>query len=259
MFKSIFGRRGGVTLDEKTWKEALGLPVFAGLGAPESTRLKELARRLVSDKTYSGAADAQVDDGMRTLIAGFAVLPILNLGYEWYRGWKEIIVYPAQFVPEREVTDVFGVVHRTRLPMSGEAWAGGPLVLSWDDVSRAGIGQGHNVVIHEFAHKLDMRNGAVDGLPPLHSGMRVEDWSRALGMAYRDFRRRVNGREYTEIDPYAAHSPAEFFAVLTECFFERPEAVDLEYPAVYEQLRQFYRQDPLARLEIRHDTAIPRS
>jgi MtfA peptidase len=258
VFKSIFGRRGDApTLDEAAWTGVLDLPVFVGLQAEESARLKELARRLVAEKTFSGAAEAQVDDAMRTLIAAFAALPALNLGYDWYRGWKEIIIYPGQFVPEREVTDAYGVVHRVRHPMSGESWSGGPLVLSWDDVSLSGGGEGYNVVIHEFAHKLDMRNGAVDGLPPLHRDMRVADWSRAFGTAYRDFCRRVDRDEDNDIDPYAAESPAEFFAVLTEYFFEWPEAVEAAYPTVYEQMRRFYRQDPLARLGTHDDHAAP--
>jgi len=103
-------------------------------------------------------------------------------------------------------------------------------------------------VIHEFAHKLDMRNGAVDGLPVLHSGMSVETWAGVFNAAYLDFCQRVDADAETEIDPYAAESPAEFFAVLTEFFFEAPDVLFDTYSAVYEQMRQYYRQDPLTRL-----------
>jgi Mlc titration factor MtfA (ptsG expression regulator) len=143
-----------------------------------------------------------------------------------------------------------------RQPLSGEAWAGGPLVLSWDDVLHSGSGQGYNVAIHEFAHKLDMKNGAVDGLPPLPVGMSVAEWAAVFNRAYADFCRRADGDEDTAIDPYAAESPAEFFAVLSEAFFEMPDVLHGDYPAVYEQLKRFYRQDPLARLESLNDHAI---
>lgn len=247
------GARPPVQLDETAWQEALSLPVFAGLTVVEQERLQGLAQQLLDDKTFSAAGGAEVDDYVCTAIAAFAALPVLNLGAGWYSGWQEIIVYPGEFVPDREITDEHGVVHHVRHPMSGEAWEGGPLVLSWDDVTQSGLGEGYNVVIHEFAHKLDMRNGAVDGLPALHSGLRTEDWAAAFGAAYADFCRRVDVDEATEIDPYAAESPAEFFAVLTEYFFEAPDLLARAYPHVYEQLRQYYLQNPLARMETTQD------
>ena len=130
--------------------------------------------------------------------------------------------------------------------MSGEAWEGGPVVLSLQDVAWSGLCDGYNVVIHEFAHKLDMANGTANGLPRLHSGMRTEEWGGAFVPAYEDFCRRVDAGEETAIDPYAAENPAEFFAVLTEYFFELPEVLHAAYPAVFNQMRQFFRQDPLA-------------
>lgn len=232
---------------EGDWRAALDLPVFHGLDEAERARLVDLAGRLLADKTVNAAGGAQPEAREIAAVAAQAALPILNLGYEWFAGWNEIILYPRQFVPEREVTDDFGVVHHVRQPLSGEAWEGGPLVLSLDDVAESGHCQGYNVVIHEFAHKLDMRDGAVDGLPPLHAEMRVADWSAAFAAAYADFCRRVDADEDTEIDPYASDSPAEFFAVLTEYFFELPEVLQAEYPAVYAQMRAFFRQDPGAR------------
>ncbi len=257
LLKSLFGGPPPA-LDEEAWHDALAQPVFDGLDDDERARLRDLARQILADKDFSGAGGAEVDDYMRTAIAAFAALPVLNLDADAYAGWREIVIYPAEFIHEGHETDEIGVVHHVRHVRSGEAMYGGPLVLSWDDVAASGGGEGYNVVIHEFAHKLDMRNGAVDGLPPLPAGMRVAEWSAAFSAAYEDFTRRVERGEETAIDPYAAENPAEFFAVLTECFFEWPEAVREAYPAVYDQLARFYRQDPFKRLENRpHDPATP--
>jgi len=149
--------------------------------------------------------------------------------------------------------------------MAGEAWLGGPVLLSYEDVAlSADEGQrvaGYNVVIHEFAHKLDMRNGDPNGCPPLHAGMSAAAWKQAFASAYEDFCRRVDAAEALPgrraqatldalpLDPYAAENAAEFFAVGSEAFFETPERLGPAYPGMYGQLRAFYRQDPLARLE----------
>lgn len=232
------------------WRAVFEYPVFFGLSPSELDRLRELAGSMLADKKLSPVGGAWPDTLQIAAIAAQAVLPILHLGYDWYAGWNEIILYPEQFVPDREITDDFGVVHRVRHPLSGEAWQGGPLVLSLDDVAYSGHCQGYNVVIHEFAHKLDMKNGAADGLPPLHGGMTAAVWSAAFNAAYADFCRRVDRGVDTAIDPYAADSPAEFFAVVSEYFFEQPAVLFQDYPAVYQQMRLFYRQDPLARLGV---------
>lgn len=246
---SLFGMGDApVALDEGVWQTVMGLPLFDGLDAEETNRLRELATRLLADKSFSGAGGIEVDTGMATAIAAFAALPVLNLGYGWYKGWQEIVVYPGEFIHEGEHLDEAGIVHHVRAARSGEAWEGGPMVLSWQDVEGSGRGEGFNVVIHEFAHKLDMRNGDANGRPPLHSGMNPEDWARIFRAAYDDLCRRVDGGEDTPIDPYASGSPAEFFAVLTEYFFEAPGVLHEAYPAVYGQLEKFYLQDPLARL-----------
>ena len=174
-----------------------------------------------------------------------------------FDGWSEIIIYPGKFAPKREVTDHAGVVHTTRDALAGEAWLGGPVVLSYEDVASLANNSAHNVVIHEFAHKLDMRNGDANGFPPLHKGMNAITWKRDFMAAYLDFCKRVDyADEYEHLDhgasldalpmdPYGSESPAEFFAVASETFFEQPENLAAGYPAVYAQLRAFYKQDPL--------------
>ena len=224
------------------------------LSPPELTRLRELVILFLHEKAIHGAAGMAVRDEVRLAIAVQACILILDLGLDYYRGWVEVIVYPDEFVAEYEYVDEAGVAHHVHEAISGESWERGPVIISWADVQEAGAGRGYNVVIHEFAHKLDMLNGEPNGFPPLHAGMRRADWAAAFTEAYEDFCRKVDRGEDTDIDEYAAESPAEFFAVVSEAFFERPMNVRRAYPAVYAQLSAFYRQDPVARLGVRDAT-----
>ena len=252
-------------IDEASWREATASWLFMrGLSADENARLKALAERFLATKHFSAARELRLTDLMLVEIAAQACILVLELGFEWYEGWSEVIVYPTQFVPERETVDEAGVVHLTRDPMAGEAWLGGPVVLSYEDVALAANERervaGYNVVIHEFAHKLDMRSGDPNGFPPLHRGMSAAAWKEAFVAAYDDFcakvdaayalpsRRAQAALDALPLDPYAAESAGEFFAVASEGFFETPELLAPAYPAVYEQLRMFYRQDPAGRL-----------
>ncbi|MGA7950161.1 MAG: M90 family metallopeptidase [Thiobacillaceae bacterium] len=237
-----------VSFDADVWRAALAAPLYAGLNASERARLYDLARLFIAEKSFSGAAGFAMDEITRLRIAAQAALLLMNLDLDSYAGWKEIIVYPNEFVPRREYRDESGVVHELRYPLLGEAWQGGPLILSAADVDSSLRPAGSNVVIHELAHKLDMQDGHADGLPPLHSEMRVKDWADAFKPAYEDLRRQVAQGIPTVIDPYAATSPAEFFAVLSEAFFESPAILATVYPAVYAQMKAYYRQDPLRRL-----------
>ena len=253
------------SIDEALWREATAEWLFMrGLPEESNRRLKALSERFLTKKLYSGTHGLEVDARMQVEIAAQACILVLELGIEWYEGWSEVIVYPSQFAPEREEMDEDGVVHLTNDPMAGEAWLGGPVVLSYEDVALAADAEqrvaGYNVVIHEFAHKLDMRHGDPNGFPPLHAGMDAALWKAAFSSAYRDFCARVDhadslpearlqeALDQLPIDPYAADSAGEFFAVASEAFFETPELLEPAYPAVYEQLKLFYRQDPLARL-----------
>ena len=236
-------------LDDRLWRDAISrIPFLRVLSTAELARLRELTVLFLHEKRFSTADGLQLSEAMRLFVAAQACVLVLELGLDYYRGWGEIILYPEQFVPRHQHVDESGVVHQGDEPYAGEAWLHGPVILSWADVEGSGWPDGVNVVIHEFAHKLDMLNGGANGYPPLHRGMSREAWSQAFVSAYRDFCARVDGGEDTVIDPYASESPGEFFAVLSEAFFETPAVVREEYPTVYEQLRQFYRQDPIARL-----------
>jgi Mlc titration factor MtfA (ptsG expression regulator) len=224
------------------------LPVLDGLSGGEKRRLVELAILFLHRKVVAGARGLEITPRMKRVIALQACLPILELGLDCYAGWESVIVYPSGFAPERLVTDEYGVEHHVRDELSGEAWEHGPVLLSWDDIGIAGGGDGYNLVIHEFAHKLDMQNGDSNGFPPLHRDMNPATWTQIFSAAFTDFERRCDHGEDIGIDEYAAESPAEFFAVLSEVFFERPDLLDYYYPAVYAQMKSYYRQDPLARM-----------
>lgn len=236
-------------LPDDLWQAVVArLPFLHGLTQAELMRLRELVTLFLHAKHMSAAGGLTLTDDMRALIAVQACVPILNLDLDYYDGWVEVIVYPDEFVPEYEYMDEDGLVHHVRAPMSGEAWLGGPVILSWHDARGGHEVDGYNVVIHEFAHKLDMLNGDANGFPPLHADMNRQAWSAAFSAAYDDLRRRVEAEEHMAIDPYAAETPGEFFAVMSEAFFETPRVVQESYPEVYAQLSQFYRQDPARRI-----------
>jgi Mlc titration factor MtfA (ptsG expression regulator) len=230
------------------WQAAeYALPFLDRLTGDEHNRLRVLAREFIASKEWSGAPGLQLTAAMQLSIALQACLPILNLdqGLDAYHGWVGIVVYPGDFVIPRQIVDEAGIVHEYDDAVLGEAWEGGPVLLSWfDDMNDVGD---VNIVIHEFAHKLDMANGTVDGVPALPGDMTRAAWVAAFAPAYADFCRRVDAGEDTAIDSYAAEHPSEFFAVVSEVFFEAPDLLLEEYPAVYEQLRLYYRQDPVNR------------
>lgn len=232
-------------IPEPEWRAVLASSAAVRrLSASHQARLRVLATLLRREKSLEPVQGLALTGAMRTRLAAFACLPILNLGLHWYRGWHSIVVYPETFVPEREETDFAGVVHRGHRPLSGEAWSEGPVILAWDAVERTGSPAGHNVVIHEMAHKLDMLNGEANGYPPLHANMRRRAWSRALDVAYRELERRYASGE-PPLDPYGLENPGEFFAVASEAFFETPRQLREFSPDLYKQLSLFYRQQPL--------------
>ncbi|MDR0440707.1 MAG: zinc-dependent peptidase, partial [Candidatus Accumulibacter sp.] len=168
---------------ENLWREAInGLPFLAGLDAGESSRLKELAERFLAEKEFTAVGGLELTSAMCVSIAAQGCLPILNLGLGCYRDWIGIVVYPDEFVIPRTIEDESGVVHEYDDVASGEAWEGGPLLISWRDAQMAG--DGYNVVIHEFAHKLDMLNGEADGVPPLPAGVSRREWEDTLLAAF---------------------------------------------------------------------------
>jgi hypothetical protein len=220
------------------------IPILRRLDGQTLRRLHEFASLFLHEKRIEAAGGLRLDDAMRVRIAALACLPILELGLDCYDGFVSIIVYPDEFlVRDREYVDDDGVVHSGDDVLSGEAWEQGPVILAWKDVEASVRGDGFNVVVHEFAHKLDLLDGSIDGMPPLHREMLAQDWVAAFQAAYEDLQARLDRGEDTWLDPYAAEEPAEFFAVCAEMFFDVPEEFNVEYPALYAQLRAFFKQD----------------
>lgn len=274
MLKTLLGkltRSPAVAIPDALWDATLEeLPFAARLDAGERMRLRDLASRLIAEKQMAGAGGLELTAAMQVNIAVQASLPILNLGLEWYRGWTSIVVYPDEFLVPRRVTDDDGVVHEYTEPITGEAWEGGPLLLSWEDAQRSSTetGAAYSVVIHEFAHKIDLLNGDADGLPPLsaelHRGLDEKRWIAELGDAFDRFLAELELIEselpdgtdpdseqadpfYAQLpfDAYAAQDEAEFFAVSSESFFVEPMRLQQAFPDWYALLAEFYRQDPL--------------
>ncbi|MDN3516180.1 zinc-dependent peptidase [Aquisalimonas lutea] len=236
-------------INTAVWDELMtGLPVCAGLDADERARLHRTASLFLHDKRLEPLAGVVLDESRRAALAALACLPVLNLGLAAYRGWRTVLIYPEEFLARHAYTDDAGLAHEEVAPLAGEAWDGGPVVLSWEDVERSLELDGYNVVIHEFCHKLDMSNGEANGLPPLPAEMPLAAWTQAFTEAYDRMCADVEAGRETLLDPYAAEAPGEFFAVACESFFERPRALRAAMPAVYDQLRQYFRQDPGRRL-----------
>ncbi len=238
-------------IDGARWRRAKGrLPFLGGLSAEEERRLKDFAIVFLAEKEFTPVRGVKLSEDDRLEIALQACLPVLELGLDWYDGWVGIVVHPSDFRVRRAETDENGVVHEWDDELAGESWPGGPVVLSWDALDEAGsvARGGVNVVIHEFAHKLDMRSGEADGVPALPSRRAREAWIQTFDRAFGRFCGEVDAGRATLLDPYAAEHEAEFFAVASEAFFESPNALRREYPELYALFAGFYRQDPAARL-----------
>jgi Mlc titration factor MtfA (ptsG expression regulator) len=231
---------------EGLWRHALDRCAPARrLGASDQPTLRVLATLFLERKSLEPVQGLQLDDADRVLLATHACLPILKLGLDWYDGWHSIIVYPDAFITHRPHTDAAGVVHQTNTMLAGEAWGRGPVILSWADVLKIGQQPGHNVVVHEMAHKLDMLNGDANGFPPLHRRMDRRVWWQVFSSTWDRLKEEQHNGVELPIDPYALENPAEFFAVVSEQFFEGPATLREHLPDVYRQLEQFYRQHPL--------------
>jgi Mlc titration factor MtfA (ptsG expression regulator) len=258
-------------IPQSLWQQCVErLPFLQRLAADDLDRLKLLSETLLDKKTFTGAGGLEMTDEVAVMIAAQASLPVLNLTLDLYDDMAGIIVYPSEFIVPRAELDEAGVMHEWQAPVSGEALdMGGAVVLSWEDIDAIDE-PGYNVVIHEFAHKIDMRGGAPNGHPPFltayHEGMNPAEWQEVFSAAYKDFSERVDDLDNRlpdeadgaddeaahealyvalPLDPYAAENPAEFFAVASEAFFALPAPLAAAYPEVFRLLGRYYLQAPL--------------
>ncbi|MEQ1601990.1 MAG: M90 family metallopeptidase [Methylophilaceae bacterium] len=216
--------------------------LFNRLNPFQMAHLREMTTWFLHQKTIIGVQGLEVTLPMKVTVAAQACLLIQNLGVTYFDGWVEVILYPGAFRVNHLQQDDMGLVPNEARVLAGESWLRGPVILSWEDVERDSYQYqaGHHVVLHEFAHKLDGLNGTTNGMPPLRRGMSRKRWAAALSTSYEALCRQVTTGKSTFINPYAATSPAEFFAVLSEYYFTAPNILKKCCPSVHQQLSSFY-------------------
>ena len=222
---------------------------YAFLSPADQARLRDDLRVLVAEKNWEGGRGFAVTDEVKVTVAAQAALLLLGLEHNYFADVETVIVYPASYVATERTWGPGGVLTETPTPRLGETSHRGPVIVSWADALAAGRGdsRGRSVVLHEFAHRLDLRNGAVDGVPPLGDARQYEEWSRVMSFEYLSLLADAQEGRPTLLDGYGATNAGEFFAVATECFFETPHPLQQMHPRLYGVLRDFYRQDPAAR------------
>lgn len=233
------------------WREILRrrVPYVCGLPADLQLQLKKHIQVFVAEKPFIGCAGLAVTDEMRITIAAQACLLLLNRKRaSYYPQLRQILLYPGAFLVNRVHTDGAGVLQERRQALSGESWSQGQVILSWQDTldGAAVIDDGQNVVIHEFAHQLDQENGHANGAPVLSGRRHYERWSQVMAGEFARLQAQAEGGEPTLLSHYGATNPAEFFAVASEVFFEQPQQLSAEHPALYRELAGFYRLNPLS-------------
>lgn len=238
------------------WRGILerNVPLYVRLPDAFKQELYGHIHLFLHDKRFHGFDGIEVDDEMRVTIAGNACILLLNRPSDHYSGFTSIYIYPSTFVGRHTKFDgqVKHVGEQARL---GESWHRGPLVLAWDAVLHGtlDVRDGHNVVLHEFAHKLDGADGQVDGAPILNQRSHYAPWTRVMTREYAQLRKHAQQGARTVMDHYGATEPAEFFAVLTETFYEKPRQLRDEHPELYAEMQRCFNVDPLAWLEAELD------
>jgi Mlc titration factor MtfA (ptsG expression regulator) len=225
---------------------ARNIPVYARMPEQLRQQLHRLVQQFLHQKSFIGCNGLDIDDEMRVTIAGQACMLLLNRPSKVYPGLETVLVYPTAFLAPRNQVDAAGVVTETRQDLLGESWGDGRVVLSWDHVRRGGHDwtDGQNVVLHEFAHQLDSESGSNNGAPYLGSRESYRNWSAVLSRDYADLRADAIYGQKSVLDHYGATSPAEFFAVATETFFEKPYQMAERHPALFAEFGKYYRVDP---------------
>lgn len=231
------------------WEPLLlrALPIYPGLKSPQQEQLKHLIKQFIADKQIIGCGGQRIDDEIRVTIAANACLLLLNRHTGCYPQLRSVLVYPSTFVVSREQRDDAGIVSTHENILSGESWSDGKIVLAWDDVRRgvANFRDGRNVVLHEFAHELDHEDGASNGAPVLQTRGAYRNWARVFAAEFSGLQEQVWNGQGSLLDEYGATNPAEFFAVATETFFERPREMQEHHQELYQELVNYYQVDPV--------------
>ena len=224
---------------------------FVLLTPDEQQHLRQDIQIFIAEKVFEGCGGLELTTEMQVLVAAQACLLTLHREHEFYPNVESILIYPSGYSVPQKSLEPGGIVHETMSERLGEAWDNGPVVLSWMDVEggAANDRDGQNVVYHEFAHKLDMRDGAADGVPRLEDDAQYDKWAAVMSREYQELVTQTQAGQATLLGDYAATNAAEFFAVGTECFFEKPLKMQQTHPSLYAALRDFYLQDPAARQE----------
>jgi hypothetical protein len=237
----------------ESWHEIIrrNVRLFATLSPREQSKLCDDLRILVAEKNWEGCGGLTMSDEIKVTVAAQASLLLLGLKHNYFSMVKSILVYPDAYVAPDQTITKGGLVLEGESHREGEAWYLGPVILSWNNVLAAGRGKGDgsNLVLHEFAHQLDMQNGrTIDGTPPLDSAQQYDRWQRIVKSEYQRLQRDCELGRYTVLDCYGASHIGELFAVATEAFFERPQEMRLQHPELYQVMRDYFHQDPAARL-----------
>jgi hypothetical protein len=229
------------------WRAILerGFPLYGRLTPENRAELEGHVQVFLEEKSFEGAGGLEMTDEIRVTVAAQACVLLLHRDTDYYPRMKSVVVYPRAYLAAHR-SEEGGIVtegHQARL---GESWSSGAVVLSWGDV-RAGardLRDGHNVVFHEFAHQLDLEDGGVDGVPELEGGSAYRAWARVFSAEYLELRADARKGRRSVLDDYGATEPAEFFAVATEAFFEKPRSLRSKHPELYAELAAFFQQDP---------------
>jgi Mlc titration factor MtfA (ptsG expression regulator) len=230
------------------WVEVLerNVPIYGRLPEDDRLELQGLIQIFLAEKVFEGCNGLEITDEIRVTIAAQACMLLLRRETDVYPKLITILVYPTAYVSNMPQHSPQGVVTEGPQGRLGEAWTSGVVVLSWDDVlhGAADVRDGHNVVFHEFAHQLDQEDGSADGAPILPRRNMYSAWARVLGAEYAELQKATEAGKKTVLDEYGATEPAEFFAVATEAFFEKPIQLKKKHPELYEELKEYYGQDP---------------
>lgn len=247
--KNLRRRKLAARAFPKAWRAILKrrLPYFRALPADLQLQLKRHIQVFLAEKHFVGCDGLQITDEIRVTIAAQACLLLLNRNTDFYPKLRQILVYPDAFIVERQQQDPAGLVWEQRHVLAGESWEQGQVILSWKNTLEGAANpyDGHNVVIHEFAHQLDQEDGHANGAPILQHSKDYLSWSNVFNQRYNQLIEDAAQQRPSLLDYYGATNPAEFFAVATEVFFEQPHALNQQHPDLYQELSHFYRLDPI--------------